>query len=485
MSQDKFTKTRDIIKNFGDPKAVVREWKDANGDTIKIEVFYGGKDGGDSAGHGHFVAEKIDDLFQTVLDRHPDSADGGRHEIEYSPKSDRDPYNDEARLDRIRGKQEIIKQISYLNYEDSQCIGKIKELEAKFHNIGSCGHADNISLRSQLKEAKDLFFSNRRLYLEQKFSLTWSKKEALINQAHTLLYASNSFEAREEMKRLFDEWKELPRTTREKDDDLWNRFNAVRTEFREKQQREYEARKAQQMNAKIKKEAIVGRAETLAQSTDFKAAKNEMQSLFEQWKTAPHASKQDEDILWRRFQHARDTLFSRAKQDYEKRQLEYADAKAKKEAIISQAQALCGTSDFRSASDRMRDLSQQFYNAGSAGKNNQALKEQFNQIKAQFYAAKRVAGELRHKEYLQKLQNRLFEKQQSLSRLEDAISRTQSSISDLLSKSPPSYTNPHRYEIADRRNAKLSNLNEKLRSMSERKIQLVSQIVELQSKLRE
>ncbi len=137
MSRNEFTRTRDIISNLGDPRAVVREWKDTGGDTVKIEVFYGGRDGGDSDGHGHYVAEKIDGLFQTTLDRHPDIEDGGRHEIEFNRESSRDAYNNEARQDRIQRKQAIIQQITCLDYEDPQCINRIRELESEFYNLNS------------------------------------------------------------------------------------------------------------------------------------------------------------------------------------------------------------------------------------------------------------------------------------------------------------------------------------------------------------
>ena len=65
-----------------------------------------------------------------------------------------------------------------------------------------------------------------------------------------------------------------------------------------------------------------------------------------------------------------------------------------------------------------------------------------------------------------------------------AISRTQDSIRDVMNRPPISPLNPRRYEIADRRNAKLSNLNQKLSSMQQRKQEVIRQIAQLQEKLR-
>ena len=98
-------KYRNIIPNFNDPKAVVREYEDPSGNLVKIEVFYGGKYGGDSEGHGHWVAENIGGIMQVTLDRNPDKVDGGRHLIEQISKND--AYNDQARQERIRKKEVI------------------------------------------------------------------------------------------------------------------------------------------------------------------------------------------------------------------------------------------------------------------------------------------------------------------------------------------------------------------------------------------
>ena len=356
-------------------------------------------------------------------------------------------------------------------------------MESEFYNVGSCGHDDNIFLKNEFRQVKDNFITRRNEYLQQLFTSIWTEKENIINEAQSLLYVTDSNRVRNEMNRLFSRWRELPRTTREKDEELWERFNSIRTEIREKLQKEIEKRKAEQQAAKLKKESIVSRAESIAYSTDFRAAKDEMKLLMGQWKMLPRASRQEEDFLWERFSKAKDDLFNRAKQDYEKRQLEYRTAKARKESIISQAESLCSTSDFRSASDQMKNLSQQFYDAGNAGRDNQDLKNRFNNARQRFYEAKIIASELRHREHLQRLQDRLFEKQQSLSNLDDAIYRTQQSISELISKPDPSYSNPHRFEIAARRNDRLSNLNERLRRMGENKLKLINQISDLQSKM--
>ena len=341
--------TRDTIPNFGDEKAVVREHRDKHGKTQKIEVFYGGVTGGDSAGHGHYVADRINGLFQVTLDREPDRA-GGRHCIEKTHRTD--AYNEQSRLARIRKKQEIIAQLRYLSPSDRDCYEKVEALSNQFYAAGSCGYADNQALKQEFQREKD-------------------------------------------------------------------RVLRARNELRE---REKAAREAKLRDARQKKESIVGQAERLACTADLRAAKQEMRGLMEQWKAAPRASKEDEERLWRRFSAARTQLSERARRDYEQRQQQYRQRQAERE-------------------QRQRD-------------------------------------------FRARTQERLSAKQEQLRNVEAAISRTQDSIRDVMNRPAPSPLNPHRYEIAARRNAKLSNLNSKLCSMQQKRQEVIRQIAQLQEKLR-
>ena len=390
---------RSIVPNFNDPRAVLREYVDSAGDLQKIEVFYGGKYGGDSEGHGHWVAEKIGGLFQVTLDREPDRS-GGRHVIESNHRTN--AYNDELRQARIRAKQAVISELHSLTPNTPGLGGKVKELSDKLYACGSCGHDDNERLKSEFKSIADALFKER---------------------------------------------------------------DRIRGEN------------------KLQKELLVQEAERLAYSTDFKKAKEDLKRLQERWKLLPRASKDDEAALWARFKRASDTVYENAKRDFENRQRQQQDAKAKKERVIFQIESLLGTSDFRSASDEVKRLSDEFYNAGSAGKDNQALKERFNAAKDRFYSAKKAAAEQKHREYIQNLQDRIYRKKEALSRLENAIYNKQQQLSELMSRPSPSFNNPHCYEIVSRRNARESQLQSAISDMQMKKSSIVNEIAELQSKL--
>ena len=353
-----------------------------------------------------------------------------------------DAYSGEARLGRIRDKEAVINELSYV---DPMTPGLFKKRD---------------SIREEYKR----------------------QKEGIILEAERLSYSTDYKSAKDQMQSLRERWKQIPRGAKADEDVLWFRFKQASDRLYENAKNDYEERKRKQADAKYKKEFLVRQAESLSYSTDFKNAKDQMKHLNEQWKQAPRASKEDEDQLWSRFRQAADRLYGNAQQDYERRQAQQREAKARKEQVINQIERLAYTGDFKSAGIEVKRLSDEFYNAGSAGRDNQDLKERFNAARNRFYAAKQQAGQIKHQEYLRSLDERINRKRDALNRLENAIYNKRDQLSNLLSRPEPSYNNPHRWEIAARRNAKESEINAAIRDMEIKRASIINEIAELQSK---
>lgn len=389
-----------------------------------------------------------------------------------------DAYSGEARLGRIRDKEAVINELSYVDPMTPSLGETVKKLRDKLYACGSCGHDDNIRLKNEFESAADRLFKERdRIREEYK-----RQKEGIILEAERLSYSTDYKSAKDQMQSLRERWKQIPRGAKADEDVLWFRFKQASDRLYENAKNDYEERKRKQADAKYKKEFLVRQAESLSYSTDFKNAKDQMKHLSEQWKQAPRASKEDEDQLWSRFRQAADRLYGNAQQDYERRQAQQREAKARKEQVINQIERLAYTGDFKSAGIEVKRLSDEFYNAGSAGRDNQDLKERFNAARNRFYVAKQQAGQIKHQEYLRSLDELINRKRDALNRLENAIYNKRDQLSNLLSRPEPSYNNPHRWEIAARRNAKESEINAAIRDMEIKRASIINEIAELQSK---
>jgi hypothetical protein len=115
-----------------------------------------------------------------------------------------------------------------------------------------------------------------------------------------------------------EQWKQAGRAGREADQDLWQQFRAAR-------QRYFDRRHAAERQAKEQKEALVREAEALMPSADYRAAKDRLRQLMEQWKQAGWAGPEVDQELWSRFQGARQQLWDAADQAWRDHQWAYVE----------------------------------------------------------------------------------------------------------------------------------------------------------------
>lgn len=137
---------------------------------------------------------------------------------------------------------------------------------------------------------------------------------------------------------------------------------------------------------KAAKEAICEQAEALQESSEWRATGDKMRGLFDEWKQIGGAGKKLDDQLWQRFIAAREHFSTRRTEHFDERQKVWAAAKEKKEALIAQAEALASSTEWRSTADKIRNLQDQWKQAGSAGREaDDALWKRFSAAKDAFF----------------------------------------------------------------------------------------------------
>ena len=141
-------------------------------------------------------------------------------------------------------------------------------------------------------------------------------------------------------------------------------FEALKEEGAAKKTALTEARKAAIAKAREERTAIVEKAEALADSldenTNWRSTADKFRSLFQQWQEHQRNNiridKEDADALWARFSAAR-TKFNFARRKWvQSRDEERNSAKAAKEAIIAEAEALVPVKDEESAKQARQAL---------------------------------------------------------------------------------------------------------------------------------
>lgn len=136
------------------------------------------------------------------------------------------------------------------------------------------------------------------------------QKERLVREAEQLA-ATSDFRAghlrAQELRKAFDALPSAGAAERE----YRRRFREALDRFYERRRADGARRAAAREEARRRKEALVREAQQVATWTDTRAAAQQMQRLFEQWRAAGSAGREHEDRLWRAFNDARNALRAR------------------------------------------------------------------------------------------------------------------------------------------------------------------------------
>jgi hypothetical protein len=154
------------------------------------------------------------------------------------------------------------------------------------------------------------------------------------------------------------------------------------------------AERAQKLvEAQARKERIAAEAERLADSNDWRAGADRLRALLDEWKELPRLDKAADDALWRRFSTARTTYTRRRKAHFAQLNEKREGARAVKEKLVKEAEALSSSTDWGSTAGAYRDLMRRWKDAGPAPKGvDDQLWKRFRASQDVFFGARDAAA---------------------------------------------------------------------------------------------
>ena len=154
------------------------------------------------------------------------------------------------------------------------------------------------------------------------------------------------------------------------------------------------ARRAQQREAALaERRRLVAEAESLQESTSWKATTERYAAIVEEWKALPRGDRAAEQELWQRLSAARTAFDKRRRQHFSELDGQRKDAVARKRDLIARAEALGASTDWARTAKQMRDLMAEWKAAPRASRaDDDKLWKRFKAAQDAFYAA-RVAAE--------------------------------------------------------------------------------------------
>jgi len=167
---------------------------------------------------------------------------------------------------------------------------------------------------------------------------------------------------------------------------MWRRFKTAQDEIFNRTASFFAAQNAERADNLVKKQALVERAEALADSTDWVKTASQMQALQADWKAIGPVSRGQEKAIWERFRAACDRFFTRRQDDLKKRKDEWSSNLARKEALCVQAEALAESTDWNAAAAALKKLQAEWKTIGPVRKaKSEAIWQRFREACDRFF----------------------------------------------------------------------------------------------------
>lgn len=234
------------------------------------------------------------------------------------------------------------------------------ELNDAFKTVGTVGDRGiDTKQWDEFKEYERKFRTRRKTHfdqLEQEFAERARAKEAICEEAESLQESPDFKESGQRLRELMDQWKEIGFAGRERDEHLWQRFQAARGVFNER-------RKGWFAENAEKKEALASKAEALARLEDAAAAQQQMRPLMQQWREIGSAGRNSDDTLWSRFRGAQEDVYQRSRAVFDARHQERQQNFEAKQGLVLEVEGLIGT-DSRTATQRCKEIQQEWKKIG-------------------------------------------------------------------------------------------------------------------------
>lgn len=224
-----------------------------------------------------------------------------------------------------------------------KAFAALQELHEAWKEVGPVGRDHREPIWERFQTATKVIHKRRNDYFEERkesYEANFQAKLALCEQVESIDLSELSHHNKWQKKSDFinglrEDWKKIGPISREQNDISWTRFITAIKEFNAKRNDFYkELKKGQKDNLAVK-QAIVEKAEALADSTDWQDTANKLKRLQSDWKKSGIAPKKEADALWNRLRTACNTFFDKLHEQQAQQDKEYeVNLEAKQKFLV-------------------------------------------------------------------------------------------------------------------------------------------------------
>ena len=324
-----------------------------------------------------------------------------------------------------------------------QQYNTFQDLQKQFKEIGAVDPQYVNVLWSKYNQIGEKFYDALKINKELRdydFKKNLEKKEALCEEAEKLTEAGDILSAFRRLQDMHEEWKGLGPVAKEIREEIWARFKAASTIINKRHLEHFESIKAQEAANEEGKNALCEKLEAIKTDAittvkEWEEKTKEVIALQQDWRKLGFASKKVNTQIWERFRGLCDSFFMAKNEFYKAIQKEQAENLAKKTALCEKAEALKDSTDWRSTTDILIKLQQEWKEIGPVkAKMSGAIWDRFRSACDKFFTAKEAAvgGEkAMEKENLKKKKD-VLERMQTL--IENIAEATPEKVRELMAE---------------------------------------------------
>ncbi len=294
-------------------------------------------------------------------------------------KKERAEYNrqlDAEREDNLVKKQAIIEDLKALVEEQGDmkdAFPKFRDIQNRWRETGPVPQQNfrdvNDTYQLYVEKFYDLVQINRELR-DLDFRKNLEAKTEFCEQAEALAESDDVVGSFKELQKLHEQWKEFGPVAKEFRDSIWERFRAATAVINKKYQAHFEGLKEQQVANLEAKTALCEKVEEIAakeitSSNQWNTLSKEIEAIQAEWRKIGFATRKDNQKVYDRFRAACDQFFSRKREYYNEFKDSMNDNMSKKLALIEQAEALSGSTDWKKTSEAFIELQKQWKEIGA------------------------------------------------------------------------------------------------------------------------
>lgn len=347
-------------------------------------------------------------------------------------------------------------------------------------------------LWQRIDTARTTYFDRKRTQqeeYEQQSLANLDLKLELCEQAEKLSNSTDWKETTEQYKQLTEAWKGVGRViTAEKNDELWNRFITAQNKFFEQKRVHFEQINMEQDENLQQKLAIINRLEEIdIENCSWKETTVLVNELTEAWRNLGRVPKDQADVVWNRFQEAKNRFFDAKRSFTEKHRLTLEDNLAKKQALVNRIERIKNTTQWRETTIEINNLMAEWKSIGPVPREvSEEIWEKFIQARNYFFARKDADRVQKQAQYNAKIDSRIQQTKDFLEKLKFEIEDDRQKIIEFKNNmSSLDVNNPKDVELKNHLQNLVTNIEAKLPTRERKIVEVEAQLQELLQKKEE